>query len=310
MVKENCAVFSCLGLGDGLLSLILSNNLYLNGKNVTTFHPFIGQLQSWFPHLPISTFPSYEEIPSVLGKFDRFYIFKEKTTWMEQVTTYCQMHFPEKTTIINPIATLKNDYPHWEEAQFDGKRCMVDNIHHFCENILRLTFPTKSNGIVVPDFVVRKKYPKRVVLHPMSSREGKNWPKEKYIALSEELKSQGYEPVFILTSQEKRQWEGYSINAPHFPSLCEMAEFIAESGYMVGNDSGIGHLSSCLGLPAVIICRSRINGDFWKPGWAPSVVLTPSPWIPNLKGLRLRDKYWKKWVSVDRVLDNFTNLVQ
>ena len=32
------AVFSSKGIGDGLISLILSHNLHLNGYNVVTFH--------------------------------------------------------------------------------------------------------------------------------------------------------------------------------------------------------------------------------------------------------------------------------
>ena len=53
-----CAVFSCKGLGDGLVSLVISHNMSINGWKVDTFHnKQLNQLQSWFPHLPISSFP-------------------------------------------------------------------------------------------------------------------------------------------------------------------------------------------------------------------------------------------------------------
>src|SRR5690348_18510042 len=41
---QHCAVFSCQGMGDGLISLVLSNNLHLNGAEATTFHPFLNEL--------------------------------------------------------------------------------------------------------------------------------------------------------------------------------------------------------------------------------------------------------------------------
>ncbi len=77
------AVFSCLGLGDGLLALELANNLHLNGDEVVTFHPFLQGLQGWLPHLPIRPFPP------VLEEFDRFFIIYEKTPWMEAVIQTC-----------------------------------------------------------------------------------------------------------------------------------------------------------------------------------------------------------------------------
>jgi heptosyltransferase III len=101
-----------------------------------------------------------------------------------------------------------------------------------------------------------------------------------------------------------------NLDVPLFSGQSEMTAFICESGYMIGNDSGIGHLASCLGLPTVTICRSEQNGRFWRPSWAPGKLITPYKWIPNLKGLRWRDQHWKTWISVRRVLDNFLSLAQ
>ena len=117
---DRCAVFSCMGLGDGLIALVLSNNLHLNGCQVTTFHPFLNELQDWFPHLPIERFPSLEQLESVLSQFDRFFLVLEKTSWMKQIMEYCQKYFPDKTTILNPIATPNCDYPYWEGGRLMG----------------------------------------------------------------------------------------------------------------------------------------------------------------------------------------------
>jgi hypothetical protein len=296
------AVFSCMGLGDGLITLVLSHNLQKNGHAVTTFHPFLQQLQGWFPHLPLAPIPEIESLAS----YDRFFLFWEKSPQMLKILSYLETHHKEKLTVINPIATPNRDYPYWEEARFDGKHPLVDNLNLFCKNILNLETCTKNNGIILPEGVAPRKYPKRVILHPTSSRPGKNWPKEKYLTLSAELKKRGFSPCFILTPEEKKEWT--DVDAPPLASLDEMARYVVESGYMIGNDSGIGHLASLLGLPTVTICRNRETAAFWRPAWSSGAILYPPAWVPNLKGLRWRDKHWKKWVGVGRVLKAFLSL--
>ena len=76
---------------------------------------------------------------------------------------------------------------------------------------------------------------------------------------------------------------------------------------MIGNDSGVGHLASCLGIPTLTICRSQMAANFWRPGWSKGAVITPPAWVPNLKGLRLRDQHWQKFISVKKVYKTFIN---
>lgn len=298
---KKCAVFSCMGLGDGLIALVLSNNLQINGSSVTTFHPFLHGLQAWFPHLTIRPFPSIQE----LALFDGFYIIYEKSEWMQTILTYCERHYPHQTTVLNPIATKNRDYPYWGTGRFEGKRTFVDNIVSFCRDGLHLSLLTKDNGIRVPKGILSRNFLRRVVLHPTSSRQGKDWPKEKYLTLAENLQSHGFDPLFVLDKIERTGWDLSKICAPVFDNLEELAKCICESGYLIGNDSGIGHLASCLGLPTLTVCRSRQLAQFWRPAWAMGKVVAPLSWIPNMKFLRLRDKYWKRWVTVKRVMRNF-----
>lgn len=305
---QRCAVFSCQGLGDGLISLVLSNNLRLNGREVVTFHPFLDVIEPWFPDLPICKFPVAEDLETALAPFDRFFIIFEKSPWMQAILQFCLKYHREKTTVLNPIATSRSDYPYWEEGKFNGNRPFVENLYNYCKDVLKFAVVTKSNGIAVPKGVSVRKCEKRIVIHPMSSREGKNWSREKYLTLSSRLKSKGYSLAMILTQEERQGWDLRGIDAPIFIDLFEMASYVAESGYMIGNDSGIGHLASCLGLPTVTVCRSAQASKFWRPAWARGEVVTPSAWVPNLKGLRLRDKHWKKWISVEKVLKSFNTL--
>lgn len=299
---KRCAVFSSKGLGDGLIALVLSNNLRLNGREVTTFHPFLQGLQGWFPLLNLQPFPSLE----ALSAFDSFFFFYEKSEWMQEVLSYCQRHFPNQLFVLNPIATQNRDYPYWEVGQFDGRFALVDNLVTFCQKQLGLSQVVKENGIVAPEKILR--VPNRVVLHPTSSRKGKDWAQEKFIALSFALKQEGFEPYFVLHEKEREEWDLTQIEAPTFANLAALAQAVCASGYMIGNDSGIGHLASCLGVPTLTICRSAQSMRFWRPAWAKGRIVTPYSWIPNIKGLRLRDRHWKRLLSVSRVLREFKKL--
>ncbi|MES2345500.1 MAG: glycosyltransferase family 9 protein [Chlamydiota bacterium] len=299
-----CAVFSCKGLGDGLLALVLANNLKLDGNDVTVFHPFLQGLQSWFPKIFILPFPKME----ALTQFDRFFIIYEKSPWMQQILEFCMNAHKEKTFVLNPIATANRDYPYWEVGKFDGTKPFAHNLVQFSKDTLQINGAIAGNGITLPSDVNVHKYPQRVILHPTSSRPGKNWKETKFIQLAEELEKKGYEPVFILTKEEKAEWPALRFLVPEFDSLDVMAAFVAEAGGMIGNDSGIGHLASSLGLPTVTICRSKMTANFWRPAFAPNVLVTPPTWLPNLKGLRLRDKYWKDAITVSRVLTTYLTL--
>jgi hypothetical protein len=300
-----CAVFSCKGLGDGLLALVLANNLKIRGDEVTTFHPFLQGLQSWFPDLSIQPFPPLE----ALNDFDHFFIIYEKSPWMQAILEFCMNRYKERTTVLNPIATANRDYLYWEVGKFDGNKPFVHNLTQFSKDILQIRDAVMDNGITLPANIFSRKYPKRVILHPTSSRPGKNWHETKFLQLARDLEKGRYEPVFVLTREEKMAWPIMRFSAPEFDSLTEIAAFVAESGGMIGNDSGIGHLASCLGLPTVTICRSKMTANFWRPAFAPNALVTPPAWLPNLKGLRLRDKYWKDAITVPRVLSAYLNLL-
>ncbi|MFI5334407.1 MAG: glycosyltransferase family 9 protein [Chlamydiales bacterium] len=302
------AVLSCMGLGDGLISLILSQNLYLNGWQPVTFHPFLSGLQSWFPHLPIASFPAEEKIAATFDEFEKIFLFYEKSPGMLAILKYCEERCPEKLTVLNPIATPNRDYPYWENGRFDGNYPFAENLFHYCKDVLKLKKTSLENGIQPPSAAIARAHPERVILHPMSSRDGKNWPKEKFVELSSLLVKGGYEPKFILTQQEKEAWKEFHIDAPAFSSLNDLAHFIYESGYMIGNDSGIGHLASCLGVPTLTICRNIYSAKFWRPAWTHGEVIFPSPLVPNLKLLRWRDRHWKRWISVPQVMKRFKSL--
>jgi hypothetical protein len=290
------AVFPCIGLGDGLIASVLSHNLVRAGHQVDTFHPIMGQMQPLFPRL---SFFGRPEGVDFLQEYDHLFFIYEKSEWMHNLID----RFPDKTTVLNPIATPNCDYPYWEQGRFDGNIPFVDNLVNYCRNIWGIEDAVRENGMELPEYIERGKYGQRVILHPTSSRAGKNWSQRQFLSLANQLERKGFEPVFILTSEERRTWP--SVEAPYFKDLVAVTHFVAESGAMIGNDSGIGHLASCVGVPTLIICRSQMVANFWRPAWAEGRVIVPPSWIPNLKGMRWRDKKWQYFVPVSRVYGEF-----
>lgn len=295
-----CAVFSCIGLGDGLIALVLSHNLKNNGYEVTTFHPSLQELSSWFLDIEIKPFNSLIS----LTEFDKIFIIYEKSEWMQLILKEALESFRERTVVLNPIATANCDYLFWEEGKFDGRMSYVDNLVRFCKTVLQLDRVERGNGIVIPENCVSKQFERRVIIHPTSSKEGKNWSADKYRKVANQLSKKGFEPVFIVGERERTEWP----EAITFSSLDLLARFVCESGYFIGNDSGIGHLASCLGLSTLTLCRNHQTGRFWRPSWAKGAILYPSKIIPNLKGMRLRDKYWREWITMNRVMAQFNRL--
>lgn len=72
---------------------------------------------------------------------------------------------------------------------------------------------------------------------------------------------------------------------------------------MIGNDSGIGHLASCLGLPTITITKSTSKHYRWRPGWGKNRLIN-APFQA-----KWHQKYfWQFFISVNRVYKAFNSL--
>jgi hypothetical protein len=301
------ALFLHNGLGDGVNCLVLSNNLHLNGWVVDTFQNTISSMQNWFPQLPVSLYPAVDEIPRILASYDWFFVIHNDTNeFTLKLVQEGKRRFPEKVKVIYlyPSKNIVNE-PYYTDCLTDPTQSVAENMRLFCERVLRLPKITESNGFIPPAGLVLRKFSKRVVIHPTSARETRNWPKEKFLSLGADLKNKGYEPIFIPGTKEG--WDG--VESAFFPNLDLLARFIYESGFLIGNDSGLGHLASALGVPTLTICRRKTWANMWAPSFHKGVVLTPNPLIPNISGFRLRDLYWKKFITLGMVKRAFGKLV-
>lgn len=246
--------------------MILSHNLTLSGVRVTTFSTILCELRGWFPGHDIRPFHP-----------------KHPITSFDQVITADHAGVKYGTVL--------------EDAHFDKQLTMVENLRLICEERLQLPHVEIGNGITPPPGVAYRKYPNRVVIHPLSADYKKNWPAHKYRALSALLKEEGFEPVFCVAPHETKQFAGTA-----FDSVDALARFVFESGWMIGNDSGVGHLASALHIPTLSLFARKSYSNLWRPGWGPGEVVTPPPVLP---GSRLKEKHWKELLSVQQVFSTF-----
>lgn len=315
-VGPKSAVFCHNGLGDGINCLVLSNNLHLNGWQVDTYQNVIGPLQSWFPHLPVQSYPSLDALGRILGQYDYFFVVQnDSDPFVLQLIAEGKRRFPERLKVIYlyPSPRIVNE-PYYTDCLTEFNLPISENLRLLCEKILHLPKTTKSNGFIPPIDLVHRKHWKRIAIHPTSARVSRNWPKSKFVKLALHLKGLGYEPVFLPGGKkEKEEWsdvEALGFSVLTFENLDSLARFLYESGYLIGNDSGLGHLASALHVPTLTLCRGKRLSQLWRPSFYHGVVITPSRLVPNLKGFRFRDLYWKHCITLGMVKRGFKKLLQ
>jgi heptosyltransferase-3 len=309
------AVFSHNGLGDGVNCLVLSHNLYVNGWKVDTYQNTIGSMQNWFPHLPVFSYPSLQELPRILATYDWFFVVQNDTDpFVQALILEGKKQFPGRIKVLYlyPSPNIVNE-PYYADCLTNPNVSIAQNMRIVCEKVIHLPFSILSNGFTPPEGLSLRKHSKRVIIHPTSAKVSKNWDKEKFVKLALRLKKEGYTPIFIPgMKKEIDEWQdvaslGFDIEG--FASLDLLASYIYESGFLIGNDSGLGHIASAVGVPTLTLCRRKALANLWAPGFRTGVVMTPSSLVPNIRGLRLRDKYWQKFVSVGKVWRGFKRLV-
>lgn len=297
---KKVAFFSRYPLGDGINSLVLSQQLYLNGLQVDTYHNTLGNMQHWFPHLPILRYPEIEEIPHLLDRYD-FYIvvWDAKTEFITRLVAEAKRRFPEKIKVVY-LYSSKNivHEPYYADCLTDPSKSVAENFRMFCKRVLQLPKIERNTGWVIPEGLVFRKHSKRIVLHPTGSGPaGTNWPKSQFVKLAAYLRKLGYEVVFIPGFRDMEGWKDVDFERADFPTLDGLARYLYESGYLMGSDSGPGHLASALGIPTMTLCRRKTHADLWAPSFAPNITLTPHPLLPNIRWIRLRDRHWQKFIT-------------
>jgi len=321
-VAERCniAVVPSMGLGDGCVYLVLAANLARAGYTVTVYSNQLAPLADWLPAFDVVPLPMPAETFAVLDGFDLVISDLGSMVTRHEVpaSDLAERYMFVGTCKVNPqlvrnpaaaaLARLTPDKHVLLSRLVAGAgslRCvdddrisMVDQAVRFCSERLGLSNATKDVGLLAPVHLKFRRYSKRVMIHPLSYNPKKNWPREKYMSLARRLEAKGLEPQFVLSPKERAEHGQHfmsGFDAPVFPDTSALAEHLFESGYVIGNDSGVGHLASLLGVPVLTLYRKRRDGFCWRPDWAPGAVVRPAMTLGIIRNA------WPLFMSVSRV---------
>ncbi len=148
-------------------------------------------------------------------------------------------------------------------------------------------------------------------IHPGSGSLKKNWPLDRFASLSEELKKQGLETVWI--KGEADCWDEITVKGKVVYNLpiSLLSAVISRCTVFIGNDSGPAHLSAALGIPTVAIFGPS-DPQVWSPaGRAVAIVAGHSACTPcHLRTEPVNcGKECLEKISVEAVLASVSNLI-
>lgn len=295
------AVICSKGMGDGLMMMVASHRLKLEGYQVTTFQDTLGQLNEWFPGHSFAKRSTIENLDS----FDFILLQNDNTPFSFNLID----RYREKIHVFYASYEEGKHRPRTsKDYLFNRSQPMVTNIAEGIASLLGKIDSIQENGITVPKGLSYRKHQNRVIIHPTSTTPQRTWNAEKFINVARDLEKKGFCPVFSVSPLERERWLSLLQNRfplPEFPTVSELAAYLYESHFLIGNESGTGHLASNLGIPTLIAAGCPKQMALWRPGFLLGQVVTPPPYIPNFKLLRLREKKWQTFISTRRILKTF-----
>ncbi|SDG11093.1 glycosyltransferase family 9 protein [Paraburkholderia phenazinium] len=277
------AVVMPAAIGDTLLMMVLVNNLIRNGYRPTVFSWVVKDLIDWFPGIDV----------------------RDEQDVCEPFELVIQLRATASG------ASLAADGQVCEIVRceaFQAPGHMIDMIVAVARDAFGLADVTRHNGITVPNWIRFRACERRVAIHPTGSHIEKMWPRKKFVALVRKLVQRDFQPTLLVAPCERQTWltERDAAQRLHsFDRLADVAAWIAESGWFIGNDSGLGHLASALGVPTLSLFMRRGIARTWRPNWGRGEVVLPY----NLFVVgALKERYWKLALTGSRVLRSFDRL--
>lgn len=293
----NVGVFAANGIGDALIMSICAHQF-----GGTLFTDCADLVKHWFP-FPVKPWPkTFDDFDLLILENDN-----SKRAWdlMQE-----RDHLPPMRVIFPTINPKLDVRP--EDFVCNRHLSITHNVSMACGLWLDSEISLES-GFLHVEPERQRIVEKRVAIHPTSRDPKRNWSKHGFIALAKALSWRGFFPAFVVAPDERNEWkeaENLGFAVPHLNGGKELAQFLGESGYFIGNDSGMGHLASIQGVPTLTISGNPKRVQLWRPGFADNAVVTLKIPLPNCKGLKLREHLWQPFISVARVLKEFEWLRQ
>ena len=118
------------------------------------------------------------------------------------------------------------------------------------------------------------------------------------------MRAAGWSPLFVVAPWEAAPWRSELAEDELFvdADLAAVARELGRAEVFVGNDSGLGHLASCLATPTLTLFSRPALSRRWRPHWAPSDIVLP---LFSPPGTALQLSTWRSLLSPERVWRSF-----
>jgi hypothetical protein len=284
-------------LGDSLIMMPLANSLRREGRAVTVFSDRISDLKRWFPGFDIRAVPAPEQAPAAFADYE----------------VVAQMYADRPLAAPAAQDGRFSCFDDWRVAAAKRPASGRENLRvyqfgAYAAEVFGIRSRDIDNGSRPPEGLRYRRHSERVIIHPTAGNPRGYWPREKYARLAAALVARGFVPQFVVEPWERADWLGqgntYPFQFVETASLDELADYIHESGWLIGSDSGVGHLASSCRIPTLTICERPRNMRGWLPAWSPAAYVRPI-WLPTSG---LRNRFWREATPVWRVLRAFDAL--
>lgn len=275
-------------IGDTLISMVVVRNLIDHGFKVTVFSDHLAALRAWFPRFPILPAVTPADAQALLGGYDTVLHAYAADVVGDLRTWHRDVHVMDEWPVYRQI------------------KPMVDIQIDICTSRFGLSTTVRDNGLQIPQNVDTVVNCRRAVIHPSASDTRKQWLPKRFLRLACHLRDRGYDPCFVIAPNERAQWawvEAHGFRLVSHANLGELAQWLVTAGVFIGNDSGIAHLASNLGVPVVSLAMRPRIARRWTPGWAPSLTLTPLPLVPGRWPKEVLWKYLLPLAKVTRAVE-------
>lgn len=144
-------------------------------------------------------------------------------------------------------------------------------------------------GVQVPEGHWRPPGVYAVVI-PNASRNEKLWPEAGWIAVGQQLSTQGWQPVVLWGNEPERQMAARIANGcggivPPFLNVKDSAAVLGGARCVVGLDTGFAHLAAALGRPTLGIYCDHDPGLAGITGVAPVASVGGKGVVPSLQSV-------------------------
>lgn len=160
---------------------------------------------------------------------------------------------------------------------------------------------SKENIQVVEEILKKdKKYLKKIIIHPITPLEEKNWPLDKWEKLIKQFQNKKYKFYLVGTKEQKKELDKIKKNSTKIENLAGKLSIVQtiylmdRGDLVVGGDSGPVHLAELTKTP-IISLFGPTNENMWG--------------TPKEKGKVLKEKNIKD-IAINRVFSEIKKIIK